>query len=1150
MYSKFILNQLKPYIKDNDLVYLSNQNVNFMITYVLSDFYLNHKTIFMVMPTLYDAQKCYDTLTNMGIEEDVLFFPADELVAVELLDVSGDFKYERINTITSLIKDDKPYIVVTNINGAIRMVMNEKRWEDHFITINKNQTLDEKKLYSKLVDMGYVYSYTVTKTGEFSHRGSIIDIFPMNMENPIRLDMFDDEVDEIKVFDIESQKSVQKIDSVLIIPVTEMIYSDNELLIAEEKIKEFINLKISSKKEREKFELDLSNLLRRKGVDNLSRFIRFFDDDPCSILDYKQDKRVYVINQSGCEETYEHMISDLQHFCEQIDGYNIFKLNYFNTIDKLINKSNVITQSVVDFSNLNAFDFGTSIPESFNANRDLILKYITKTYQKNTLILLVKNISRFENLIEDFKDSFIKYNIVKDHNDISCGQVNIIDDTYAPSFISQELNLVVLNEDTLFKIKYEPRKPKYKSIYKNTTKISKYDELEIDDYVVHFDHGIGKYKGLDIIESNGAKRDFIKIEYDGGDTLHIPVEQISLIEKYTLVEEKQVKLSRLGTKAWSIAKERVRKKVAEMSAQLIRLYAERQASTGFAFYEDTADQVLFEADFGYELTPDQEVAIYEIKKEMETAKVMDRLVCGDVGYGKTEVALRAAFKAVQSGKQVAVLAPTTILSRQHFYTFKNRMEQFGVRVDLVNRLQSGKNVKDTIAGLKSGVVDVVIGTHKLLNGEIQYKDLGLLIIDEEQRFGVIQKEKIKELKVNVDTITLSATPIPRTLQMSMIGIKSLSMLETPPKNRYPIQTYVLERNKSIVRDAIMREIARGGQVFYMYNKTQSIDMIAAEIQSLCPDARICVGHGKMDKAELERVITSFIDQKYDVLICTTIIETGIDMPNANTLIVHDADLLGLSQLYQLRGRVGRSDKIAYAYLMYGGSLFYKQNAAKRLEIIKEFNELGSGFKIAMKDLAIRGAGDILGESQSGFIETVGLETYLHILEEELKSINEPYVLEEKVENDPSLNMAYASRTISNSYIENEDVKIEIHKKIDKIKSMNDLNKLSEELRDRFGVYDTGLKVYMHEKLMTYLCRKMGIKKILDTKTQMILFMSKEQSAKMDGLKLFNLVNDTSKSFNLHYYNRQIEIIVDKTMLKENEHIILLAEFMDKLIKIS
>lgn len=1150
MFGKFTQELLKPYIKSNDVIYLSNQNINFMINYAVSDFYINKKTLFMIMPTLYDAQKCYDTLTSMGIEDDVLFFPADELVAVELLDVAGDFKYERINTITSLIKDEKPYIVVTNVNGAIRLEMNKNRWSNYFINIKNGQTINEKELYSKLIDMGYTYSYTVTKTGEFSHRGSIIDVFPLNMENPVRLDMFDDFVENIKLFDIDSQKSIHKIDEFSIIPVTEMIYSQDELNVAEAKIKEFINTKISSSKEREKFEVDLSNLLKRRSIDNLLRFIRFFDNSPSTILDYRNLKKVYLINQTQSEETYEHMITDLKHFCDQIDGYNIFNLDYFTAFSSLVNKSSVITESLVDFSDGKGFDFFTSIPENFQANRDSIVKYISKNYLNNTLVLLVKNINRFDNLIDDLKENFIKHRIIKDVNDVEFGVVNIISDTYAPSFFSQSLKVIVLNEDTLFKVKYEPRKPKYKSIYKNTTKISKYDELELDDYVVHFDHGIGKYKGLDVIESNGSKRDFIKIEYEGGDTLHIPVEQISLIEKYTLGDEKTVKLSRLGTKAWSIAKEKVRKKVAEMSAHLIRLYAQRQASSGFAFCEDNQDQVLFEADFGYELTPDQEVAIYEIKKEMETPKVMDRLVCGDVGYGKTEVALRAAFKAVQSGKQVAVLAPTTILSRQHYHTFKNRMDQFGVRVDLVNRLQSAKKVRETMEGLKKGVVDVVIGTHKLLNKDIVYKDLGLLIIDEEQRFGVLQKEKIKELKVNVDTITLSATPIPRTLQMSMVGIKSLSMLETPPKNRYPIQTYVLERNKSVVRDAIMREIARGGQVFYMYNKTQSIDLVASEIQSLCPDARICVGHGKMDKAELERVITDFIDQKYDVLICTTIIETGIDMPNANTLIVHDADLLGLSQLYQLRGRVGRSDKIAYAYLMYGGSLFYKQNAAKRLEIIKEFNELGSGFKIAMKDLAIRGAGDILGESQSGFIETVGLETYLHILEEELKSINEPYVLEEKVEVDPSLNKIYASRTIPNTYIENEDIKIEIHKKIDKIKSMKDLNSLSEELKDRFGLYDTSVKIYMHEKLMTYLCKKLGIVKILDTKGQMILFMSKEQTQKADGVKLFTLVNETSKAINLHYYNKQIEFIVDKTVLKENEHIIVLANFLDKLSKIS
>lgn len=1123
-------------------LYLKNQNMNFMITYAVCDFLRSKRSVLCVLPTLYEAERAYSMASQMLDENKVLFFPADELLAAQMIDVEGDFKYERINTLISLL-DKSDYLVVTNLTGSLKLNQSHELWRDLIFSINKTSIIDEKKLYSSLNRMGYHFSYTVTKTGEYSHRGSIIDIFPLNYSQPIRIDLFGDEIDTMKYFDVESQRSGEALDEFKIAPVSELLYNDEDLELALKKLNQFVYDKKPSEYELEKINKDIENLTTHSHVDNLTRYAKFFSPVE-SIIDFMNNPLIYLIDYKKGEDSYQRMIKDIKDYCDNLDGRFLFDLDYFKKFDELVAASSVLAEGVVNVFST-GIDYEISIPDDLKANEEAIIKYLNQNYKKYTIIITIQNQIRFEHLEQTLLDNHFSYEMIRNDKKIEEGKINILLNDYLPSFKSNSLKLIVLNEATLFNIKYEPRKTKYKSVYKNTSKISHYDELEIGDYVVHFDYGIGIYRGLQMLETSGIKRDYIKVEYDNGDNLYVPLEQISSLEKYNAGDAKNIKLSTLGTKKWSQAKEKVRRKLQDISQGLIKLYANRSASVGYAFAHDSPDQVLFEADFGYELTPDQKKAIIEIKREMESNRVMDRLVCGDVGYGKTEIALRAAFKAVCSGKQVAVLAPTTILSRQHYFTFKNRMERFGVRVDLLNRLQKPSQIKSTKEGLLSGEVDVVIGTHKLLGKDIKYKDLGLLIIDEEQRFGVTQKEKIKEIKLNVDAITLSATPIPRTLQMSMMGIKTLSMLETPPKNRYPVQTYVLERNELIIKDAIEREMTRHGQIFYMYNFKDTIYDVAHHLQALVPDCRICVGHGGMDKEELEGIITDFIDKKYDMLVCTTIIETGIDIPDANTLIVHDANRLGLSQLYQLRGRVGRSDKIAYSYLMYEPNYILSDQALKRLDTIKEFNELGSGFKIAMRDLSIRGAGDILGDEQSGFIETVGLETYLHILDEELHKVKNPYELPAKPK-DPSLTKAYANRFISSDYINNEDVKIEIHKRIAKIKRLSDLYDLQSELLDRFGKYDKELDVYMHEMLLNKLCDTLEIKKILDTKSQMILFMSQSMSAKMDGNKMFELATSMSKNLVLNYYNKQIEITINK-IGDSKDYLITLSSFLDKLL---
>ena len=640
---------------------------------------------------------------------------------------------------------------------------------------------------------------------------------------------------------------------------------------------------------------------------------------------------------------------------------------------------------------------------------------------------------------------------------------------------------------------------------------------------------------------SNIKRDYIKLMYAGNDFFYVPLEQINMIAKYGGASEASPRLTKLGGTAWAKTKERVKNKVNDISAKLINLYAARQASKGFSFSEDSSMQIEFDSDFAFEETTDQMQAINDVKSDMESQRPMDRLICGDVGYGKTEVAMRGAFKAILDNKQVAYLAPTTVLVSQHYHSFKKRFEKYGANICMISRLTSTKEQKEIIAKLKEGQIDVIIGTHRLLSKDIVFKDLGLLIVDEEQRFGVEHKERIKEMKINVDTLTLSATPIPRTLQMSMLGIKDLTVINTPPKNRYPVQTYVLERHDIVLKDAIEKELARGGQVFYLYNRVENIELIVEKIKELSPMARVCYAHGQMNKNMLEDRINAFVDGKFDVLVCTTIIETGIDIPNANTLIIHDASTLGLSQLYQLRGRVGRSSRIAYAYLMYDKGKILNEEATKRLQAIRDFTELGSGLKIAMRDLSIRGAGDILGSDQSGFIDSVGIDLYMKILEE---TINEQRGLIKDDEEIPT-GIAYVNRHIPKSYIDDDGIRIEIHKKIDKLKSIDEIKQLISELEDRFGSVSEEIRLYMYERLYYNLCKKFKIRDTIQNNKEIIIKFNEKVSSEIDGEKLFMASLLCGDMIKLSSINQKltIKLLLDKA----NRHwLYIICEFLNSI----
>ena len=820
---------------------------------------------------------------------------------------------------------------------------------------------------------------------------------------------------------------------------------------------------------------------------------------------------------------YSQLMVSYKKVLEEITEYKALKDTTYNgdymfSLDSVLPKDliyyNTIDNYFQNISKSNIYDFSVKSAPEFHENVDLINSFLEREIlKKRTVVIYLK---------EHQAKSFIKYltckYVMTTNDDIYEHNINIVIKDINEGFLYG--NYTFLTPKELFNKKAEN---KYKNKYKYTSKIKSINSLEIGDYVVHSLNGIGVYNGIRTLTQNGLKKDYVEILYAGNDKLYIPVEKIELIGKFTGKEGVAPKINRLGGTEWQKTKIRVKNKVGDIAKKLLELYAKRNMQKGFAFSRDDEMQTLFDSEFEFDETPDQLKAIETIKSDMESDKPMDRLLCGDVGYGKTEVAFRAMFKAVNNSKQVLYLCPTTILSSQQYENAKIRFKDFPVEIALLNRFTTLKETKRIITALNEGKIDILFGTHRLLGKDIKPKDLGLLVIDEEQRFGVTHKEKIKEYKENVDVLTLTATPIPRTLQMSLVGIRSLSLIETPPVDRYPIQTYVIEENKALVRDAIYKEMSREGQVFILYNRVADIEKKMMEIQSLVPEAKIVCTHGQLTKTELEDRMVDFINKKYDVMLCTTIIETGIDINNVNTLIIYNADRFGLSQLYQIRGRVGRSNKIAYAYLMYSKDKILGDVAVKRLNAIKEFTELGSGFSIASRDLSIRGAGDILGSEQAGFIDSVGIDLYLKILNEE---VNRLKGIEPKEEDITRNNLLNVSTHISDKYVEDEDLKIEIHKLINTVDSKEKFEEVKSELEDRFGKLSEDIIIYMYEEWFEALACKLGIDKVKQTDQYIEIIFNKEASSKIDGESLFVASTKISNKFKFKYFDQSLKIIFD------------------------
>jgi len=1012
------------------------------------------RPIVVITHNMFSAQKIADDLQECLSAEEVLLYPANELIAAETAISSPETSARRLEVLLKLAEGFRGVVVVP-FAGIRRFQPDLETMARARIELQVGKALPMEQFLRSMIEMGYERADRVEQKGHMSVRGGIVDFFPLAAPSAYRVEWFDEEIDSIRTFDPTDQRSIDKLDAYTVQPCREWIANERRFANAAQHASELLEKqleKMSDKQAKERLQTEITReieLLRQNiYFSEIYKYISLLYPERQTLLDYiPRDSIVLMDEPNRLGETARQLERDESewstHLLQQgksLPGFvlavpadqALYPKNFQNVYLSLFVRQIPHTQPQ------NIVNFVCRSMQNFHGQMN-VLKSEMERWRKNGSKILMfagnaERADRMKRVLEDYQIDIPE----------------ILQGTLQSGFELPAIKLVVITEGEMFTQKQRKARRVDRHL-DNAERIKSYTELKVGDFVVHQNHGIGKYLGIGTLEVGGIHKDYLHIVYAGGDRLSVPVEQFDLIQKYVGSEEKEPKVSKLGGAEWNRVKSKVRSSVQDIADDLIKLYAERQATQGFGFGDDTPYQQEFEAMFPYDETADQLRAIREIKQDMQTPRPMDRLLCGDVGYGKTEVAIRAAFKAAIEGKQVAVLVPTTILAQQHYETFRERFSGYPFQIKVLSRFRSRKEQTDTMKGLKAGTVDVVIGTHRLLSQDVIFKDLGLLIVDEEQRFGVTHKEKLKKIKTNVDVLTLTATPIPRTLHMSMLGVRDLSVIETPPENRFPVQTYVVEYSPTLVREAIEREMARDGQVYYLFNRVQGIYQMAEQISALVPDARVAVGHGQMSEQELERTILDFLDGEYDVLVSTSIIETGVDIPNVNTLIVHDADKMGLSQLYQLRGRVGRSNRIAYAYFTYQRDKVLTEVAEKRLQSIKEFTELGSGFKIAMRDLSIRGAGNLLGAEQHGFIASVGFDLYSQMLAEEIQSrkseLGGVELPPQQVNTQLDLGVdAY----LPPDYIYDSIQKIEIYKKVASATALDDVSELFEELTDRFG----------------------------------------------------------------------------------------------------
>lgn len=993
--------------------------------FLLYMFFSLNKNIVIVTPTLNDANGLYKDL-EVYLKDKVYIFPDDDYLTKKAIATSPELMYMRMKFLNEINNTDKK-ILICHTNSFLKKLPKKENLKEKIINIKINKSIKREELVNKLNEIGYKRESLVTNTGEFSVRGFVVDVFPFFEDHPVRIEFFDDTIDEIKYFDENTQLSIKNLEEINIKPI----------------------------------------------VDE-------YKNSSSSVLEYLENPILIYQNLNQIKNVESSIIEQMKYYNDENTLFNIKEINNdFNLYLDTINN---------------------------NDKYDITINAMQTENYSNNLNKFVIDIINNEGYLCTTDKAFIK----------KCGlkKEKIIEKDINSGFIYKEITYFSKND-----LNKRESKLKYETGFKLGKKIDSIDKLEIGDYVVHKTNGIGIYKGITTISKNNVDKDYILIEYKGNDKLYLSVDSVDSLYKYSSKDGVAPKINKLNSLEWQKTKMKIKKKIHDISSELIKIYKNRSISNVEPFEKDTPEQAIFENEFPYEETADQLKTTLEIKHDLESTKPMDRLLCGDVGYGKTEVIFRAMFKTIMNNRQVAYLCPTTLLSYQQFTSGIERFKNFGVNIALLNRYSTPKETKETLEGLEKGTIDIVFGTHRLLSNDIKFKNLGLLVIDEEQRFGVMHKEKIKELKSNVHVLSVSATPIPRSLQMSLIGIRDLSLIETAPRNKLPVQTYVINYDPYLLREIILKEKARNGQVFILYNKV--IDMLSTveNFKKLVPEISIGYAHGKMKKEEMQEVIYEFDQGNYDCLICTTIIENGIDIPNANTIIVMDADRFGLAQLYQIRGRVGRGDRQAYAYLMYDKSKILGETAIKRLDAIKEFTELGSGYKIAMRDLSIRGAGDLLGSEQAGFIDSVGVDMYIELINEELNGIKE--------EDETTTKIDDVATHISEKYSDEDAIIIELHKKISKITSIEELNKVYSEIEDRFGTVDEQIKVYMYQELTEKLINKHDMKILINDKNKFVLKIEEKIYSKLNIENLFIESTKISTRFNFAYRSNAILITLNK-----------------------
>ncbi len=1104
------------------------------------------RPVLLITHQLLQAEQLYDDLAELLGETRVHLYPVNELIASEIATASPELRSQRIEALNAWSKGEAN-ILIAPIAALKRMLPSPKTWKTYQLKFEEGEEIDMDECLSRLVDMGYERTEMVTAPGEFSRRGGIIDIYPLTEKHPIRVELFDVEVDSIRYFDADSQRSLERAHKVEIGPATDLILTGEELLIAAERIEKALAESLKNKTSKvakeelvETIEYDITRLKNMERFQEMYKYIGFFYEEPMSLLDYLPEDSLIILEEMGriqeaatsLDQEEAEWYASLLESNRMVKGSR-FSFDWQTVLDKM-NKQriymSVFLRHIPNTQPENIINLSSRAMQEFHGQMHLFKSELQRWEKAEvSVIILTPNENRQQKVHSILEDYGIEAD-TSEKLELPVKKPTIIVGNLSGGIELPMHKLVIITENELFK-KRQKRRRKTQKI-SNAERIKSYQELNIGDYVVHVNHGVGKYLGIETLEVNGMHKDYMQIQYSGDDKLFVPIDQIDLVQKYIGSEGKQPKLYKLGGTEWTKVKRRVQSSVEDIAEDLIKLYAEREARKGYAFSPDTEMQREFEAAFPYQETEDQLRCIAEIKADMEKERPMDRLLCGDVGYGKTEVALRAAFKAIMDGKQVAFLVPTTILAQQHYETVRERFQDFPINIGLLSRFRTRKQQTETVKGLKNGTIDIVIGTHRLLSKDVGYHDLGLLIVDEEQRFGVKHKEKIKQIKTNVDVLTLTATPIPRTLHMSMLGVRDLSVIETPPENRFPIQTYVMEYNPILVREAIEREMARGGQVFYLYNRVENIERVAREVADLVEGARVGVAHGQMNESELENVILSFLDGEFDVLVSTTIIETGVDIPNVNTLIVNDADRMGLSQLYQLRGRVGRSNRVAYAYFTYQKDKILSEVAEKRLQAIKEFTELGSGFKIAMRDLSIRGAGNLLGSQQHGFIDSVGYDLYSKMLKDAIDARKKGKEIEEITPFDPEISVQIDAY-IPDDYIPDGKQKIDIYKMFQALDSEEDVSDLQDELIDRFGDYPEEVENLFTVSRLRFYGRKERVEFITEKKGKLELLLEEERSQQIDGAKLFELAVSFGRHIQLGTEHTKLKIVI--TWTKETEH---------------